>query len=253
MEKSLRPSDCFSTPSIFWNSSTESSVDSREISSGPNLVSSLRIQHKLRLKFVHSTDVIYIVSNRMVVERKFLMEFASSVNRSKFIDRIQHLQAMFERVCVIVEKDRTKPGDTSRIFQRTRYYDGLLSALTTAGIRILFSSSQEETAGLLAELARVEERKNAAITVPLDVSGLRQQILQFYLSIPDVSYITALNLCHHFSSVKEAANSSVVEIAARAKVGHRRAEKIYRYLHYLFDPRMVPDQPGQTNGKQSSS
>ncbi|XP_062903151.1 Fanconi anemia group M protein isoform X2 [Mobula hypostoma] len=228
-------------------------VDSREISSGPNLVSSLRIQHGIKAEICPLNGCDYIVSNRMVVERIFLLEFASSANRSKFINRIQHLQAMFERICVIVEKDRSKPGDTSRIFQRTKSYDGLLSALTTAGIRILFSSGQEETAGLLAELVHVEERKNAAITVPLEVSGLRQQILQFYLSIPDVSYITALNLCHLFSSVKEAANSSVVEIATQAKVSHLRAEKIYRYLHYLFDPQMVPDQTGQTNEKRSSS
>ncbi|XP_072127055.1 Fanconi anemia group M protein isoform X2 [Mobula birostris] len=240
-------------PVSFGTAPLQILVDSREISSGPNLVSSLRIQHGIKAEICPLNGCDYIVSNRMVVERIFLLEFASSANRSKFINRIQHLQAMFERICVIVEKDRSKPGDTSRIFQRTKYYDGLLSALTTAGIRILFSCGQEETAGLLAELAHVEERKNAAITVPLEVSGLRQQILQFYLSIPDVSYITALNLCHLFSSVKEAANSSVVEIATRAKVSHLRAEKIYRYLHYLFDPQMVPDPTGQTNEKRSSS
>ncbi|XP_069772457.1 Fanconi anemia group M protein isoform X2 [Narcine bancroftii] len=228
-------------------------VDTREISSGPNLLSSLRFQHNIKAEICSLNGCDYIVSNRMAVERKFLLEFANSVNRSKFVERIQHLQATFERVCVIVEKDRTKPGDTSRAFQRTKYYDGLLSALTTAGIKILFSSNQEETAGLLAELARVEARKNAAITVPSNVSGLRQHILQFYLSIPDVSYITALNLCYQFSSVKEAANSSVTEIAARAKVGNHRAEKIYRYLHYSFDLHMLPNQPGKTKWKQSLS
>uniref|UniRef100_UPI00398EBD50 Fanconi anemia group M protein isoform X2 n=1 Tax=Pristiophorus japonicus TaxID=55135 RepID=UPI00398EBD50 len=226
-------------------------VDSREISSGPNLVSSLRIKHNIKAEICCLNGCDYIVSNRMAVERKSLSEFANSVNRSKLVDRIQHLQAMFERVCLIVEKDRIKPGDTSRIFQRTRYYDGLLSALTIAGIRILFSSNQEETAGLLAELAHVEKRKNAAITVPLEVRGLRQQILQFYLSIPGISYITALNLCHQFKSVKEVANSSMDEIAARAKVGQQRAEAIYRYLHYVFDSQMVPDHAGQNTRKQS--
>ncbi|XP_067894964.1 Fanconi anemia group M protein isoform X2 [Heterodontus francisci] len=226
-------------------------VDSREISSGPNLVSSLRIKHSIKAEICCLNGCDYIVSNRMAVERKSLSEFANSVNRSKLIDRIQHIQAMFERVCIIVEKDGVKPGDMSRIIQRTRYYDSLLSALTIAGIRILFSSSQEETAGLIAELAHVEERKNAAITVPLEVRGFRKHILQFYLSIPDVSYITALNLCHQFNSVKEVANSSVDEIAARGKVGHRRAEEIYRYLHYVFDPQMMPDHLGQTNRNQN--
>ncbi|XP_078090285.1 Fanconi anemia group M protein [Mustelus asterias] len=216
-------------------------VDSREISSGPYLVSCLRIKHGIKAEICCLNGCDYIVSNRMAVERKFLSEFANSVNRSKLVDRIQHLQAMFERVCIIVEKDGMKPGDTSRIFQRTRYYDALLSSLTVAGIRTLFSSSQDETAGLIAELARVEERKNAAISVPVEVHGLQQQILQFYLSIPDISFITALNLCHRFNSVKVAANSSVAEIASRGKVADQRAEEIYRYLHYVFDPQMVPE------------
>ncbi|XP_038632249.1 Fanconi anemia group M protein isoform X2 [Scyliorhinus canicula] len=226
-------------------------VDSREISSGPNLVSCIRLKHGIRAEICCLNGCDYIVSNRMAVERIFLSEFGNSVNRSKLVDRIQHLQAMFERVCIIVEKDGMKPGETSKIFQRTRYYDALLSSLTVAGIRILFSSSQEETAGLIAELARVEERKNAAITVPLEAHGLRQQVLQFYLSIPDISYITALNLCHRFNSVKEVANSSVAEIASRGKVGHRRAEEIYRYVHYVFDPQMVPDHGEQKSRKQN--
>ncbi|XP_060685277.1 Fanconi anemia group M protein isoform X1 [Hemiscyllium ocellatum] len=226
-------------------------VDSREISSGPNLVSCLRIKHGIKVEICNLSGCDYIVSNRMSVERKSFSEFANSTNRSKLVDRIQHLQAMFERVCIIVEKDGMKPGDIARIFPRTRYYDGLLTSLTVAGIRILFSSSQEETAGLIAELAHVEERKNAAITVPLEVHGYWQQVLQFYLSIPDISYVTALNLCHWFNSVKEVANSSVDEIASRGKVSHRRAEEIYRYLHYVFDRQMVPDHLRLSNQKQN--
>ncbi|XP_048393153.2 Fanconi anemia group M protein isoform X2 [Stegostoma tigrinum] len=226
-------------------------VDSREICSGPNLVSCLRIKHNIKVEICSLSGCDYIVSNRMVVERKSLSEFANSVNRSKLVDRIQHLQAMFERVCIIVEKDGTKPGDIARIFQRTRYYDGLLTSLTVAGIKILFSCGQEETAGLIAELAHVEKRKNAAITVPVEVHGHWQQILQFYLSIPNISYVTALNLCHRFSSVKEVANSSVDELASRGKVSHRQAEEIYRYFHYVFDRQMVPDHPGLSNRKQN--
>ncbi|XP_048456038.1 Fanconi anemia group M protein [Rhincodon typus] len=226
-------------------------VDSREISSGPNLVSCLRVKHGIKVEICSLGGCDYIVSNRMAVERKSLSEFANSVNRSKLVDRIQHLQATFERVCIIVEKDGTKPGDIARIFQRTRYYDGLLTSLTVAGIKILFSCSQEETAGLIAELAHVEERKNAAITVPVEVHGHWQQVLQFYLSIPNISYVTALNLCHRFSSVKEVANSSVDELASRGKVSHRRAEEIYRYLHYVFDRQMVPDHLGLHNRKQN--
>lgn len=78
--------------------------------------------------------------------------------------------------------------------------------MVQAGIRILFSSCQEETAALLKDLALVEHRKDAAIQVPTEPEGHRRDILNFYLSIPNLSYGAALNLCHSFGSVAAVAN-----------------------------------------------
>lgn len=98
-------------------------------------------------------------------------------------------------------------GEVSRPFQRTRYYDSTLAALVRAGIRLLWSDGPEQSAGLLAELAKLEQRKGQGITVPLEVKGQRrQQALQLYLSLPSVSHIHALNLLHNFSSVAELMN-----------------------------------------------
>lgn len=100
-------------------------------------------------------------------------------------------------------------GDISRLFRRTKCYDSLLTALVGAGIRILFSSGQEETADLLKELSLVEQRKNVGIHVPAVLNPRKCEALQFYLSIPGISYITALNMCHRVSSVKKMANRYV--------------------------------------------
>ncbi|NXK49685.1 FANCM protein, partial [Chauna torquata] len=216
-------------------------VDSREISSGADVISSLKAVHGVKVQVCSLSSSDYIVSNRMAVERKFQSELLNSVNRNKVTQRIQRLQSMFERICVIVEKDRIRTGETSRFFQRTQYYDGVLSALVQAGVRILFSSCQEETATLLKDLALVEQRKNAAIHVPMEVEGHRQEMLNFYLSIPNISYLAALNMCHYFGSVKKMTNSSPLDIATGAQVSQQRAEEIYRYLHYGFDVQMLPD------------
>ena len=95
------------------------------------------------------------------------------------------------------------------MFRRTKSYDSLLTALIGAGIRILFSSCQEETADLLKELSLVEQRKNVGIHVPTVVDSKKFETLQFYLSIPNISYVTALNMCHQFSSVKKMTNRYV--------------------------------------------
>uniref|UniRef100_A0A8C3W1I9 RNA helicase n=1 Tax=Catagonus wagneri TaxID=51154 RepID=A0A8C3W1I9_9CETA len=222
-------------------------VDSREITSGSEVVSSLRAIHGFQVEVCPLNGCDYIVSNRMVVERRSQSEMLNCINKNKLIDQIQYLQSMFERICVIVEKDREKTGDTSRMLRRTKSYDSLLTTLIGAGIRILFSSCQEETADLLKELSLVEQRKNVGIHVPTVVNSNKYEALQFYLSIPNISYITALNMCHQFSSVKKMTNSSPQEISLYAQVTHQKAEEIYSYIHYIFDMQMLPNDLNQGN------
>ncbi|NXA67810.1 FANCM protein, partial [Mohoua ochrocephala] len=206
-------------------------ADSREICSGPEVISCLRAEHGLRVQVCPLGTGDYIVSNRLAVERLLRSELQSPGNRNKLSQRLQRLQGSFQRICVIVETDRVRPGETSRFFQRTQHYDGVLSALVQAGIRILFSSCQEETAALLRDLALLEHRKDAAIQVPTEPEGHRRDVLNFYLSIPNLSYGAALNLCHSFGSVAAVANS------------RPQAEELHRFLRHDFDLELLPQPP----------
>lgn len=74
-------------------------------------------------------------------------------------------------------------------------------------MRLLWSDGAEESAGLLADLARLEQRKGQGITVPLEVKGQhKQQALQLYLSLPSVNYIQALSMSHNFKSIAQLIN-----------------------------------------------
>uniref|UniRef100_A0A672M6Z1 ERCC4 domain-containing protein n=1 Tax=Sinocyclocheilus grahami TaxID=75366 RepID=A0A672M6Z1_SINGR len=184
-------------------------VDSRCISGGSEVVSRLRLRHGLQVHVCSLISSDFIVSNRMAVERQSESELASVQNRRRLQDRMQGLQAAFERVCLIIERDRAKPGENMFTpSERSRCYDGTLAALVKAGVRLLVSNGPDDTAALLTELAQVEQRKGQAISVPLEVKGHRQQALQFYLTLPHVSYVSALNMCHHFSSVSHMINRS---------------------------------------------
>ncbi|NXM82176.1 FANCM protein, partial [Oenanthe oenanthe] len=204
-------------------------ADSREISSGPEVISSLRAVHGLRVQVCSLGSSDYIVSNRLAVDRLLQSELQSPGSRSRLGQRLQRLQGTFQRVCVIVETDRVRPGDTSRCVQRTQYYDGVLSALVQAGIKILFSSCQQESAALLKELALLEHREDAAIQVPTEPEGHGRELLSFYLSIPNLSYGAALNLCHSFSSITAVANS------------RPQAEELRRFLRHHFDLQLLPE------------
>ncbi|KAM9354495.1 Fanconi anemia group M protein [Pholidichthys leucotaenia] len=211
-------------------------ADSRCIRSGVDLINSLRQRHAATIHVCSLDGSYFIVSNRMAVERHQQSDLAATQNRKRLGERVNTLQGLFERVCLIVEKDRTKAGETSRPFQRTRYYDSTLAALVHAGIRLLWSDGTEESAGLLAELARLEQRKGHGISVPPAVKGQhRQQALQLYLSLPSVNYIQALNMSHNFTSVAQLINSPIEAVQKGGCMSQTRAEEVYRFLRCSCD------------------
>ncbi|XP_049917156.1 Fanconi anemia group M protein [Epinephelus moara] len=211
-------------------------VDSRCISSGVELMTSLRQRHAVTIHVCSLDGSYFIVSNRTAVERHSQSDLAAMQNRKRLVERVNSLQGLFERVCLIVEKDRTKPGEVSRPFQRTRYFDSTLTALVRTGVRLLWSKGAEESAGLLADLAQLEQRKGQGISVPLEVKGQhREQALQLYLSLPSINYVHALSMSHNFRSIAQLINSPIEAIQKGGCMSRSRAEEIYRFLRYSCD------------------
>uniref|UniRef100_A0A8C6XIU8 ERCC4 domain-containing protein n=1 Tax=Naja naja TaxID=35670 RepID=A0A8C6XIU8_NAJNA len=127
-------------------------VDNREISSGPEVISTLKTVHGVKVEICSLGSCDYIVSNRLAVERKCQAELVNNIHQSKMVQRMQQLKNKFDRICIIVEKERLKTGEAWKVFHRTKHYDGMLSAFIQAGIKVLFSACQVETADLLKEL-----------------------------------------------------------------------------------------------------
>ncbi|XP_028293472.1 Fanconi anemia group M protein isoform X1 [Gouania willdenowi] len=234
-----------SSASVSESSSSSSStvcilVDSRCLSSAVDLMTSLRQRHGASVHVCSLDGSYFIVSSRMAVERHSQAALAAAQNRKRLSERVSALQASFDRVCLIVERERNKTGGASRPFQPTRFYDSTVAALVSAGVRLLWSDGEEQSAALLVELARLEQRKGQGIAVPLQVKGQhRQQALQLYLSLPSINYIQALNMSHNFLSVAQLINSSVEEIQQRGRMSRSRAEEMYRFLRYSCDSFLI--------------
>uniref|UniRef100_A0A3B5BM75 Fanconi anemia group M protein-like n=1 Tax=Stegastes partitus TaxID=144197 RepID=A0A3B5BM75_9TELE len=199
-QKSTGPGLPVPPPASTSTGSVSILVDSSCISGGVELITSLRQRHAAAVHVCSLGGSYFIVSNRMAVERHSQSDLAATQNRTQLAERVKSLQALFERVCLIVEKDRIKKGEVLK-FRSTRFYDCTLAALVRAGVRLLWSDGAEESAGLMADLARLEQRKGQGIGVPLEVTGQhREEALQVFLSMPSVSYVHALNMSHSFGS-----------------------------------------------------
>ncbi|KAJ8341639.1 hypothetical protein SKAU_G00339300 [Synaphobranchus kaupii] len=192
-------------------------------------VSCLRAQRGVTAQLRPLGVCHFIVSNRMAVERRTQAE---AEDHQGLTDRLHSLLGLFDRVCLILEKQHTGTG---------RDLGGTLSALIRTGVRLLFSSGPEETAALLAELAQSEHRKGQTIAVPTEVRGHQRQALNFYLTLPRVSYVMALNMCHSFRSVGHLVSSSIEAVMGGACVGRSRAEEIFRFLQHICNTNMLPE------------
>lgn len=85
-------------------------VDSRCISGTVELVTSLRQRHGANVHVCSLDGNYFIVSNRMAVDRHSQSDLAAIQNRKRLAERLRNLWGMFDRVCLIVEKDRYKQG-----------------------------------------------------------------------------------------------------------------------------------------------
>ncbi|XP_072171762.1 Fanconi anemia group M protein homolog isoform X2 [Diadema setosum] len=214
-------------------------VDSRELASAPHIVSSLTITHGLDPVVCQLQGCDYITSTRMGVEKRTLNEIANGANWQKLLDRVRHMCELFDRPCLIIERDRTKAQDKKQpiTLQRTRHFDTTLAALSKTHVKILFTDSTEETAQVLADLVQVEMQKGAAILPTPEMDSIAEQVLKFYQTIPGVSYVAAVSLMHHCLSIEQlgSAHKSLLQ----TMVSSSRVRQILNYLTHCFDEQMT--------------
>ena len=64
-------------------------------------------------------------------------------------------------------------------------------------------------------------------------------MLRFYMSLPRISYIVALNLVHGFRTVADMVRSTAVQIEKRGKMTAVRATELCTHLRRKFDLQML--------------
>lgn len=75
-------------------------------------MTTLRQRHAATVHICSLDGSYFIVSNRMAVERLSQSDLAAMQNRKRLAEKVNSMQALFDRICLIVEKDRTKTGQS---------------------------------------------------------------------------------------------------------------------------------------------
>lgn len=218
-------------------------VDSREINGCQDIISELRFKYGITVQTAPLGNCDYIVSNRMGVDRQQWSEFTNGSRKDKLVERVTALCDLFDKPALIIERDNNVKADdksSSKPLHWTKYVEKTLVHLLRSKVTLFFTDNQKDTARVLSEICRLEARKKAGIAAPTDLDDASRAELRFYASIPGLSYINALNLCHNYKSIRGFIDSDTALIMTKGCLSKERASRIMDYLQRKFDPQMLP-------------
>jgi ERCC4-type nuclease len=138
----------------------------------------------------------YILSDRMVVERKTGSDLAASIKSRRVFEQLERLTEAYTAVVLVVEGE---PVHMSR-----QSWMGGLARVLAAGVAVVRTDDPEETAEWLLRLYRLEGKGAAEPRGRVRTRRARETVAEDVLgALPGVSTVGARRLLAHFGSLRE--------------------------------------------------
>lgn len=169
----------------------------------------------------------YLVSDRLVVERKTGADLAASIKDRRLFEQLDRLREAYASVVLLVEGQPVHIAEPS--------WKGALARVLTTGVSVLQTSSRQDSAAWLVRLHRLEgkgpsePRGRPRTRRPTD--DLRQTAEDVLGCLPGVSTVTARRLLAHFGSLAYVFAADEAELRAVAGIGPVRAARLAQLFH----------------------
>lgn len=164
----------------------------------------------------------YVLSDRVVVERKTGADLAASIKDRRLFEQVARLAAAFEAVVVVVEGEPIHIGSGS--------WRGALGRVLLSGVAVLPTADPAETADWLERLHRLEGSPPGEARVrplPRRPTADRAQVAEDVLGcLPGVSTVGARRLLAHFGSLSAVFAADEDELREVAGFGPVRAARL---------------------------
>lgn len=203
-------------------------VDDRE--KGGNIIRTIMdMGIDVELKRLETAD--YQLSRRVGVEYKTRKDFVNSIIDGRLLVQLQDLKRNYERPIVMVE-------GTDDIYSIRNIHPnairGMISTITVSyGIPIVYTKDQNETASMLAIIAKREHESGSrdysahGSKKPLSVKELQEYIVA---SLPGVGSTLARPLLEKFRTVRKIFKADEAELKEVELIGEKKAKSISEVL-----------------------
>jgi len=176
----------------------------------------------------------YIVSKRVAVERRTAGSFARGIMEKTLFTSAIYLREHFAVPILIVEGQL---GSSYSAMDPQALRGALSSMMLLYGVSVLSTPSPDETAALIAMIARQEQVGIPEISLipKRKAVSLDDQQRRIVEMLPGSGMVMARQLLRHFGSVRRIANATEEELLELRGIGARTAKQIINVLEAEYE------------------
>ena len=203
-------------------------VDNRERASG--ITRELMSQEGIAIKPMQLTVGDFLVSERVVIERKSANDFVSSIIDGRLFEQAQSLVENFRNPVILIEGEDLY---SVRNVHPNAIRGALAALAVDFHIPIIWSSGVEDSAAIITVLAkREQEEKKQNVRLRGDKKTMADSDQQEFLvgGLPGVGGLLAKDLLKEFKSVEGVFTAGEKELKRVGKIGDKKAKEIRRVL-----------------------
>ena len=163
----------------------------------------------------------------VVVERKALSDFVSSIFDGRIFEQLRYLKENYERPVIIVE------GNSNREIDDNALKATVASLVSKFNASFINTRNIADTAKMVYWLAKKEQENDNVFLgfkhgkKPKETAKLQEFVLA---AIPGISSVLAKRLLQNFGSIEKVVNASELELSKVKGVGKKSANKIKKLL-----------------------
>jgi len=172
----------------------------------------------------------FVLSDRVVVERKEVEDFASSIIDGRLFEQAAKLRESYLKPIMLVEGERLTGSGRVRPEATMGAY---ASVLVDYGIPAVCTRDPSETAQLMFAIARreqVQEKRPPRIMTAPKPSNIEHQQEFIVSSLPNIDNTRAKKLLSHFKTVERVFLAPKEELISISGIGEKISEEIRRVL-----------------------
>ncbi len=196
-------------------------------------------------KILHQKDVIvdirrvdvgdFIISKRVVVERKTINDFVSSIIDRRIFKQIENMKEFYERPVIILEG--TEDIYSVRNVHPNAIRGAIASITVDYGIPIIRTENAVETAEMLIAIARREQAEKKEISLHKKKPMSKAEIQVYVVSsLPMIGPNTAKRLLEYFGTIEKVFTANVDELMKVEGIGKEKAKKMRELITSVYEP-----------------